>query len=165
MPPQDLPRSPVPDAVVFTSIGHVRGGRGEATKDDWGGERSTIVLDAARFSPDALAGLAEFSHLMVVFYFHIAADEPVETGARHPRGRADWPRVGIFAQRGRMRPNRIGVSIASIVGIDGLTITLAGLDAVDGSPVLDLKPVFSGYAPRGELVEPAWARAIMANYW
>jgi tRNA (adenine37-N6)-methyltransferase len=93
--------------------------------------------------------------------------EPTETGARHPRGRADWPRVGIFAQRGRMRPNRVGVSVCRIVGVDpgALAIDVEGLDAVDGTPLLDIKPVWSGYLPRGGLREPAWAQELMAGYW
>jgi tRNA (Thr-GGU) A37 N-methylase len=89
----------------------------------------------------------------------------METGARHPRDRADWPAVGIYAQRGRMRPNRIGLCACCVVAVNGLAIEVEGLDAVDGTPVLDIKPVWSGNAPRGSLREPAWAREIMANHW
>jgi tRNA-Thr(GGU) m(6)t(6)A37 methyltransferase TsaA len=151
--------------ITFHPIGHVRGGRIEATKDGWGGNRSRIALDSARFGPEALAGLEALSHIEVLFYFHLHADEPVETGARHPRDRADWPKVGIFAQRGRMRPNRIGLSTCSVVGVDGTAIEVEGLDAVDGTPVLDIKPVWKGNEPRGEIREPAWARELMAKYW
>jgi tRNA-Thr(GGU) m(6)t(6)A37 methyltransferase TsaA len=143
----------------------VRGGRKEATKDGWGGNRSRIELDAARFGREALAGIEDLSHIEVLFHFHLDADEPVETGARHPRGRADWPKVGIFAQRGRMRPNRIGLSTCRVVGVNGTAIEVEGLDAVDGTPVLDIKPVWSGNEPRGEIREPAWAREIMSMYW
>lgn len=101
----------------------------------------------------------------VLFFFHVDADEAVETGARHPRGRADWPKVGIFAQRGRMRPNRIGVSVCRVLSEDGLAIEVEGLDAVDGTPLLDIKPGWSGYLPRGLLREPDWARELMTNYW
>lgn len=151
--------------ITFHSIGHVRGGRTEATKDGWGKNRSRIELDAARFGPDALAGIEDLSHIEVLFYFHLHADEPVETGARHPRDRADWPKVGIFAQRGRMRPNRIGLSTCRVMGVDGTVIEVEGLDAVDGTPVLDIKPVWSGNEPRGAIREPAWARELMAKYW
>lgn len=153
------------NAIAYRPIGFVEGGRAEASKDHWGDNECRLVLTDPRLSPAALAGLDAFSHVMVVFHFHVAADEPVELGARHPRGREDWPRVGIFAQRGRMRPNRIGVSMASILRIDGLTVDVKGLDAVDGTPILDLKPVISGYAPRGAFREPDWARSLMANYW
>jgi len=151
--------------ITFEPIGFVRGGRQEATKDGWGENRAVLVLDHERFSPDALAGLGDFSHAMVVFYFHIGADEPPELGARSPRGRPDWPCVGIFAQRARMRPNRIGVSICHVESVAGLSVEVTGLDAIDGTPILDVKPVISGYAPRGEFREPPWAKELMANYW
>jgi len=92
-------------------------------------------------------------------------DADIERGARHPRGRTDWPKVGIFAQRGKNRPNRIGLTVARILGMEGTTLHLAGLDAIDGSPVLDVKPWMRGFAPRGETREPAWAGEIMRNYW
>ena len=113
----------------------------------------------------ALVGLAEFSHVEVVFQFHLLDEAEVVTGLRHPRGRTDWPKVGIFAQRGRNRPNRLGVSVAELIAVDDTTLTVRGLDAIDGTPVLDLKPVLSGFAPRGAVREPAWARALMATYW
>jgi tRNA-Thr(GGU) m(6)t(6)A37 methyltransferase TsaA len=150
---------------TFTPIGYIRGGRKEATKDHWGNNRCRIELDPARFGPDALAGIDQLSHIEVVFYFHLHADEPTETGARHPRDRKDWPAVGIFAQRGRMRPNRIGLSTCRVVGVDGLAVEVEGLDAVDGTPVLDIKPVWSANAPRGSFHEPQWAKELMANYW
>jgi len=146
-------------------IGWVRGGRTEATKDGWGDNRCRIELDTARFTAAALRGLDQLSHLEVIWYFHIGAAEPAEFGSRHPRGRRDWPCVGIFAQRGRMRPNRIAVSVCCIVAVDGTAVEVEGLDAVDGSPVLDLKPVWSGNLPAGPLREPGWAQEIMQRYW
>ncbi|MCC6946851.1 MAG: SAM-dependent methyltransferase [Bradyrhizobiaceae bacterium] len=151
--------------IIMTPIGYVRGGRKEATKDHWGNNRSRIELDAGQFGPDAVAGLDALSHIEVIFYFHLHADEPVERGARHPRDRADWPAVGIFAQRGRMRPNRIGLSVCRIVAMHGTGIEVEGLDAVDGTPVLDIKPYWSANAPRGPVREPQWARELMSNYW
>ena len=150
---------------IMQPIGFVRGGRGQATKDHWGANRCRIELDPDRFGPEALAGLEQVSHIEAVFFFHLHADEPTETGARHPRDRADWPKVGIFAQRGRMRPNRIGLSACRVVAVNGLAVEVEGLDAVDGTPVLDIKPVWSGNAPRGPFREPQWAKELMANYW
>ena len=145
-------------------IGWVRGGRAEPDDDSWAAEECTIEL-AGRFGPDALGGLDEFSHVEVVFQFHLVDEAEVVAGARRPRGRADWPEVGIFAQRGRVRPNRIGVSVAEVVSVDDTRLTLRGLDAIDGTPVLDVKPYLSGFAPRTEVVEPAWATEIMQSYW
>lgn len=157
--------APDDGAIVYRPIGWVRGGRGEATKDHWGDLAARIELDASRFTADAVAGLDAVSHVEVLFHFHVSADEPVELGARHPRDRKDWPRVGIFAQHGRMRPNRIGASICRLARVEGTTLHVLDLDAVDGTPVLDIKPVWKEYLPRHEVRQPEWASALMARYW
>lgn len=149
----------------MTPIGRVEGGRETPEDDDWGASRAAILLDATRFGPDALAGLDGFSHLEVVYIFDRVTEAAIVAGARHPRGRKDWPLVGIFAQRGKNRPNRIGVSVCRLLAVDGLRVEVEGLDAIHGTPVLDIKPVLSGFLPRGEICEPEWARAIMADYW
>jgi tRNA-Thr(GGU) m(6)t(6)A37 methyltransferase TsaA len=153
------------DAIALTPIGVVRGGRAEATDDDWDAVTATIELDAAQFTADATASLDAFSHIEVVFHFNRVSDAEVNRGARHPRGRKDWPLVGIFAQRGRNRPNRIGVSICRLLSVDGTSLKVRGLDAVDGTPVLDIKPVMTGFLPRGEIREPEWASELMKDYW
>lgn len=149
---------------TMTAVGVVRGGRAEAEDDSWDQEAASIVLDA-RIPEDALAGLAEFSHVEIVFVFDRVTDDQIVTGARRPRGNPDWPMVGIFAQRGKNRPNRIGVTVCSIQGVEGRTLRVRGLDAIDGTPVLDIKPVMRGFLPRGEIREPSWAAEIMAAYW
>jgi len=146
-------------------VGWVRGGRDQPIDDDWGGSRARIELDPARFGPPALAGLDAFSHVEVIFLFDRVPEGEIEYGARRPRGRPDWPLVGIFAQRGKNRPNRIGLCTCGIVALDGLALEVEGLDAIDGTPVLDLKPVMRGFLPRGEIREPAWAAEIMKDYW
>jgi tRNA-Thr(GGU) m(6)t(6)A37 methyltransferase TsaA len=151
--------------IDITPIGYVRGGRSDAIDDNWGGNRSSIQLDPGIFSLDALAGLDDFSHIEVIFFFNKVPDSKIEYGARHPRGRKDWPRVGIFAQRGKNRPNRLGLCTCQIVSVEGLTLVVEGLDAIDGTPVLDIKPVMTGFLPRGEIREPAWVAEIMADYW
>jgi tRNA-Thr(GGU) m(6)t(6)A37 methyltransferase TsaA len=140
----------------------VVGGRTEPFDDGWDGVRAIIRLDA-RFTPEALQGLDAFSHLEVLYHFHRADSE--HTGARRPRGNPDWPEVGIFAQRGKDRPNRLGVSTCFIEAVDGLDIQVRALDAVDGTPVLDLKPCLREFLPRGELRQPAWATELMSDYW
>jgi tRNA-Thr(GGU) m(6)t(6)A37 methyltransferase TsaA len=135
-----------------------------AEDDDWGQVRARIEL-APRFGPDALAGLDEFSHIEVVFHFDRQDEAKVVSDARHPRGRTDWPKVGIFAQRGKARPNRIGVSVCTLIAVDGTALEVEGLDAIHGTPVLDIKPVMAGFQPREQIREPEWAREIMADYW
>ena len=148
------------EAVAF-----IRGGRAEAVDDDWGDVEATVEVDASRFTPEALAGLGDFSHLVVVYHFHRADPGKIETSARHPRGNTAWPKVGIFAQRGKNRPNRIGVSTCEIIGVEATSVRVRGLDAIDGTPVLDLKPYFRDFEPRGEVREPEWVAEIMSAYW
>jgi tRNA (adenine37-N6)-methyltransferase len=152
-------------SIVLEPIGHVHGGRAEAVDDDWGASRARIVLDAARFTPEALAGLGDFSHVEVIFHFDRVPDDAIAYGARHPRGRKDWPLIGIFAQRGRNRPNRLGLCTARIVGVNGLEVEVEGLDAIDGTPVLDLKPAMREFLPREALRQPEWAGQLMKDYW
>jgi tRNA-Thr(GGU) m(6)t(6)A37 methyltransferase TsaA len=151
--------------IEIEPVGWVRGGRVEADDDDWGDVTARIELDTTRFTAEALAGLDAFSHLVVVYHFHLADPSAVELNARHPRGNTAWPKVGIFAQRGKDRPNRLGVSTCSILGVEGTAVLVQGLDAVDGTPVLDLKPYFREFEPRNVVREPAWVAELMSQYW
>jgi tRNA-Thr(GGU) m(6)t(6)A37 methyltransferase TsaA len=151
--------------VVVRPVGWVVGGRAEVRDDEWGEVRAVIRIDGARFSSEALAGLEDFSHLEVVYHFDRVPEEKIETGARHPRGNTDWPKVGIFAQRGKNRPNRIGVSRCRVLRVDGLEVHVEGLDAVDGTPVLDIKPYMTEFGPQGAIRQPEWATAIMSRYY
>jgi tRNA-Thr(GGU) m(6)t(6)A37 methyltransferase TsaA len=152
-------------SISLTPIARVQGGRKKPIDDQWDSVQSAIVLDPQQFNADALAGLDAFSHIEVVFHFDRVPDDEIRSGARRPRGREDWPEVGIFAQRGKGRPNRIGVCICRLEEVDGLTLHVRGLDAIDGTPILDVKPVMRGFLPRGEIREPAWAAEIMKDYW
>lgn len=150
--------------VLGKAVAVVVGGREEILDDNWGDVTSIIRLDGA-FTTDALAGLEDFSHVEVIFYFDRVTEDKIETGARRPRGRADWPLVGIFAQRGKNRPNRLGVSRAEIRRIDGRDLHVRGLDAIDGTPVFDIKPVMREFEPRGEVRQPDWATELMQDYY
>jgi len=150
---------------TVTPIGRVRSPRDEAIDDDWAAVTATIALDADVIGPEAALGLDEFSHLEVVFLFDRVDPATVTSGARHPRGNPECPRVGILAQRAKNRPNRIGVTTCALLAVDGLTLTVAGLDAIDGTQVLDIKPYMAEFGPRGELRQPAWSRELMKDYW
>lgn len=145
-------------------IGLVRGGRIEPDDDDWGSVEAQIVLDD-RFGPEALQGLDAFSHAWVIFLFDRIDPAKVNTGARRPRGNPAWPEVGIFAQRGSPRPNRLCLTSVEVMGLDGRALKVRGLDAIDGTPVLDIKPHMTGFDPRGAIREPGWVGEIMAGYW
>lgn len=152
-------------SIEMRPVGVVRGGRVEPIDDDWGSVEAVIELDPSRFEAAVVAGLSEFSHIDVVFVFDQVDETNIHLGARHPRNRTDWPLVGIFAQRAKARPNRIGVSTCELTAVDGLRLGVRGLDAIDGSPVLDIKPYMAQFAPRVATRQPAWVDELMANYW
>jgi tRNA (Thr-GGU) A37 N-methylase len=150
---------------TVTALGFVRGGRAEAIDDHWGGVTATIELDPAQLEPTATAGLDAYSHIEVIYLFHQVTAARQQTGARHPRNNQDWPEVGILAQRAKGRPNRLGLTTCELVAVDGLTLTVRGLDAIVGTPILDIKPFMAEFAPRGEIRQPAWSRELMTHYW
>jgi tRNA (adenine37-N6)-methyltransferase len=146
-------------------IGWVSSSRVEPLDDAWDTVPASITLDASRFGADALRGLTDFSHVEVVYAFDRVEPSRIHTGARHPRGNPEWPEVGIFAQRAKDRPNRIGVTVCQLVGVGGLTVTVRGLDAIDRTPVLDLKPYLAEFGPRGAIRQPLWSHQLMEGYW
>lgn len=147
-------------------IGIVRNSRSELIDDDWDLIDSRIELDPTMLDPGATDGLRDFSHVEVVYVFDQVPEESIERGSRRPRGNPDWPEVGILAQRPKMRPNRIGVTTCELMAVrPGGVIEVRGLDAVDATPVLDVKPYFSEFGPRGDVRQPAWSRELMAGYW
>ena len=151
-------------ALDIEPIGYVRGGRAVAEDDQWGGAETQIVL-RDDLEAEALQGLEEFSHAEVIFFFDRVSPEKIAQGARHPRNNRDWPAVGIFAQRGKNRPNRIGSTICRVLGRSGRTLDVAELDAIDGTPVLDIKPVMQEFLPREAVRQPAWSHELMQCYW
>ena len=150
--------------ITMTPIATVRNSRKEVEDDDWGEIISVIELDAS-LPEDALLEIESFSHAEIIFHFHLVDDAKVETGSRHPRNNKDWPKVGILSQRGKNRPNKLGITIVKILMRDGRDLHVQGLDAVDGTPILDIKPVMKEFLPRGEIRQPQWATELMKNYW
>ena len=156
--------------IVLHPVGWVRSSEHiseKASREDyWGDIVSEIRLDETKFTPDALEGLAEFSHVEVLFYFHGVSEDSVVSGRRHPRSNPNWPQVGIFAQRGKARPDRIAATACRLLSVEGLTLKVQGLDALDGSPVLDIKPVFTEFTPdRASIRQPQWSHELMADYF
>jgi len=150
--------------INLSAIAFVKNIRAEIQDDHWGDVVSVIELDSA-ISEEALFQIESFSHAEIVFYFHIVNEDKIETGARHPRNNQSWPKVGIFAQRGKNRPNRLGVTTVKILKREGRQLFVQGLDAIDGTPVLDIKPVIKEFLPREEIRQPVWATELMKNYW
>ncbi len=152
------------DAFAVVPVAVVRSARTEPVDDGWDAVPASIEV-SGDLPSDCLEGIDAFSHLEVLYLFDRLPDSAVERGARHPRGNPAWPRVGIFAQRAKDRPNRLGCTVVRLLGREGRTLRVAGLDAIDGTPVLDIKPVFAEYLPRGEVRQPAWSHEVMRGYW
>ncbi len=152
-------------SFVMTPIGWVSAPRSEPIDDDWGEVVSSVSLDAERFGPDSLRGLEAFSHAEIIYVFDRVGEDAYELGARRPRGNPNWPEVGVFAQRNKRRPNRIGACTCRLLEVTGTELKVQGLDAIDGTPVLDIKPFMSEFGPRGPVTQPAWSTELMRGYW
>jgi tRNA (adenine37-N6)-methyltransferase len=150
--------------IELHPVGFVSNTRKAIRDDEWGDVVSEITLTEG-FTPDALLGLDTFSHAEIVFYFDKADPGKINKGARHPRDNKDWPLTGVFAQHGKDRPNHIGLCMVQVIRCEGNKLTVRGLDAIDGTPVLDIKPVMIGFLPRGDVKQPQWADELMKNYW
>ena len=152
------------ERLELRPIAHVRSAVLEPEDDRWGGVPCVLEL-AAHLPTEALRGLEAFSHLEIVFAFRLIDPQTVCRGARRPRHRAAWPEVGILAQRARRRPNRLGVSRCRLVRVEGRRVHVLDLDAVDGTPILDIKPWMRETAPIGPVAQPRWSEELMARYY
>jgi len=104
---------------------------------------------------EALEGIEEFSHLFVLFWLHEMSDEDRRIMKVRPRGRSDMPLLGIFATRTPHRPNPIGLTRVKLLKVEGNVVTVQGLDAFDGTPVLDIKP-FDSWDTTEDFKVPEW---------
>jgi tRNA-Thr(GGU) m(6)t(6)A37 methyltransferase TsaA len=149
---------------VVAPVAFVSSSRQRAADDYWGDEQARITL-ADAVPTEALTGLAAFSHVEIIFCFHRVEESGIVTGVRHPRNNSAWPAVGIFAQRGKNRPNRLGTTLCRLVAVQDRSLLVTGLDAIDGTPVLDIKPVMAEFLPREPISQPQWSRELMTHYW
>lgn len=150
--------------IKLTPIAFVSNSRKEIQDDYWGNIVSEITL-AEHLTEDAIIGIEEFSHLEIIFYFDKIDDSKIQTGLRHPRNNKNWPQVGILAQRGKNRPNKLGLTTVKLIEKQGNVLIVSGLDAIDGTPILDIKPVVKEYLPKGDIKQPDWVTELMLNYW
>ncbi len=149
--------------ILLEAIGHVESPVTEAVDEDWGRVESEIVVEE-RYAA-GLTGLDGFSHALVVFYMNKATFEPETHLVRRPQEREDMPLLGVFAQRAKHRPNPIGVTAVEVLNVKDNRLTVRGLDAIDGTPVLDVKPYFPIYDARGGANVPGWVSRLMEDYF
>ncbi len=148
----------------ISSIATVYNQRIDISDDLWGEVISEIVLNDT-LPAEALDGIEDFSHLEIIFVFDRAISAPVVTGSEHPRENKAWPKTGIFAQRKKNRPNHIGTTICELIRREGKSLFVKNLDALDGTPVVDIKPVMKEFLPRSAVKQPAWTHELMKDYW
>lgn len=148
--------------IVMTPIGKVQNDVVNRKDVSWGEDTSSIVLEKEYVS--GLKGLEDFSHAIIFFFLDKAKYEKEKHLQRRPQNREDMPLVGIFSQRGKDRPNRIGMTSVEIVSVSDDTLVVKGLDAVDGTPVLDIKPYYPVYDKKDATV-PEWVDRLMEHYF
>lgn len=151
-----------PDRVLtLRPIGYVQNGVQKGEQTIWEEVESRIVLDGQWAA--GLRGLEEFSHLVVIFWLDRPSQGEVPLQV-HPEAKEDMPLVGLFATRTPLRPNPIGLTSVELLSVEGTTLRVRGLDAFDGTPVLDLKP----YLIRGDLKPeasvPGWLRQLWEKH-
>lgn len=147
----------------FEPIGTVESPVRDAVDESWGSIESKIHLKSSFAS--GLQGIDGFSHIIVVFFMHQSTFDPASDLVRRPQGRPDMPQIGIFAQRARHRPNPIGITAVRLIGIEGNVLKVKGLDAIDGTPVLDIKPYFPAFDRVQGAVIPEWVERLMEGYF
>ncbi|MCC7487104.1 MAG: tRNA (N6-threonylcarbamoyladenosine(37)-N6)-methyltransferase TrmO [Burkholderiales bacterium] len=145
-------------------IGIVRCSVNETSRGNWAEVESRVEIDPVHSG--GLRGLAEFSHVIVVFFLdRVPPFDPGTQLLRKPRGRDALPAVGVFAQRTRFRPNPIGITAVKLLGIEGNTLRVRGLDALDGTPVLDIKPYMPPFDGPADAKMPEWVGHFIEGYF
>ena len=142
--------------MTLVPVGFVRNGVAETPRPehDWKGVVSEIAIEPAW--AEGLEGLENYSHVIVIFWAHKATDKSRMALRVRYRGDPSLPEVGVFASRSLFRPNPLGMKVARLLERKGNVLRLEGLDALDGTPVLDIKPFIPrNDAPAGASV-PDW---------
>lgn len=149
--------------ITFTPIGYVSSSVTERMDEHWGDIHSKILLHP-EFA-GALRGLEGFSHAIIVTYLHQAHYEHDKHLQRRPRNLATMPKVGIFAQRAKNRPNPIGITAVEILNVGHDWLEIKGLDAIHDTPILDIKPYYPQYDRIENARIPEWVERLMKNYF
>jgi tRNA-Thr(GGU) m(6)t(6)A37 methyltransferase TsaA len=148
---------------MFEPIGTVRCEINEKVDTAWGKVISDIIINKS--ISGGLLGLEMFSHILVIYHLNEANFVKEEHLVRRPRGRDDMPLVGLFAQRVKDRPNPIGVTAVKLLSVTDNIIKVQGLDAIDGTPVLDIKPYFPAFDKVNNANVPNWVNVLMEDYF
>ena len=149
--------------ILLHPVAIVKNSRKEPIDDHW----ETIVSEIElldHIPTAAFNNISAFSHLEIIYYFDKVMKEQIVFSG-HPRGNKDYPMMGIFGQRKKDRPNTIGLSTVELLEHRERIIKVRLLDAIDGTPVLDIKPVFKEFQVSNNIKQPHWVEDLMKNYW
>jgi len=149
--------------IQISPVGVIKNDIHEAVDENWGKVVSEIHIDESL--THGLQGLEDWSHIVVIFQMHETQFNPDEHLLRRPRDESDMPELGIFAQRARHHPNMIGITAVRLVEIEGNILKVKGLDAIDGTPVLDIKPYAPVYDGVRDPMVPGWFIRLMQGYF
>lgn len=149
--------------LTFTPIAFVKNARINPIDDNWESVISEIEL-VSTIPIEAFENITEFSHLEIIYNFNKVDTKNIIFSGR-PRENPNYPIMGIFGQRKKDRPNRVGLSTVELLEQKGRILVVKYLDAIDGTPILDIKPVFKEYKLKGEFKQPVWVADLMKNYW
>lgn len=149
--------------IIVKPVAFVKNSRKEPVDDYWENIHAEIEL-AEHIPTEALNHISDFSHLEILYYFDQVKSEDIVYSGR-PRGNPNYPLVGILGQRKKDRPNQIGLTTVELLEHNGRIIKVKYLDAIDGTPILDIKPVFKEFQPKAEIRQPDWVSDLMKNYW
>ena len=149
--------------IELTPLATVHNTRKNPVDDNWEDIISEIELTPA-IPEEAFQGIMQFSHLEIIYFFDKVKKDAIVFSGK-PRGNPAYPTVGIFAQRKKDRPNTIGLCTVELLAHTGRKIKVKFLDAIDGTPVLDIKPVFTAFMPKATIKEPEWVNDLMKDYW
>ena len=139
--------------MTLKAIGVVRNGIKQRPEQGWEEVVSDIIVDSSL--TEALDGLEQFSHLIVLYWMHQAPSGPPSVKV-HPRGDLTLPLVGLFATRSPHRPNPVGESTVKLLERRSNILRVEGLDAIDGTLVIDIKPYIPGYDSAANVEVPQW---------
>jgi tRNA-Thr(GGU) m(6)t(6)A37 methyltransferase TsaA len=151
------------EEIKLKPIGFVSSSVTEQTDENWGQITSRILLQPEHIG--ALSGLGDFSHAIIITYLHQAKYEKEKHLQRQPRGLESMPKVGIFSQRAKDRPNPIGVTAVKILNVEDACLEVQGLDAINETPVLDIKPYYPHYDKIDMPKVPEWVNKLMEKYF
>jgi len=150
-------------SIHVAPIGRVTSSVDATVDEHWGRVVSRIELKPEFVG--GLKGLDGFSHAIVVTYLHKAKYESSRHLQRRPRGLRTMPIVGIFSQRAKDRPNPIGITAVKIVDVGDDYLEVRGLDAINTTPVLDIKPYYPEYDRIKNPATPNWVKRLMKGYF